>query len=177
MESMQQHDFIMAYSFGRTRFSQKGSSCKYCPTNVGRFQRSVLTKECTGNLLDPKIVGFFLTSYHDSFNLFHKTQDTYRTLPTCNQMKAHNEQREEDRFMQFLMGLSNTYNVVCLNIFMMSSLLNVCQADSLVIQDNTQRKMTSEPIESFSIATTIQSHLNNFSNKSKDEHCKHYSRE
>ncbi|KAK3019296.1 hypothetical protein RJ639_004616 [Escallonia herrerae] len=38
--------------------------------------------------------------------------DTYRALPTCNQMKAHDEQREEDRLMQFLMGLHDTYNVV-----------------------------------------------------------------
>ncbi|KAK3041901.1 hypothetical protein RJ639_002183 [Escallonia herrerae] len=38
--------------------------------------------------------------------------DTYRALPTCNQMKAHDEQREEDRLMQFLMGLHDTYNIV-----------------------------------------------------------------
>ena len=31
--------------------------------------------------------------------------DTYRPIPACNQMKAHIEQREEDRMMQFLMGL------------------------------------------------------------------------
>ncbi|KAK3006201.1 hypothetical protein RJ639_017740 [Escallonia herrerae] len=38
--------------------------------------------------------------------------DTYRALPTCNQMKAHDEQREEDCLMQFLMGLHDTYNIV-----------------------------------------------------------------
>ncbi|KAK2968679.1 hypothetical protein RJ640_005820 [Escallonia rubra] len=51
--------------------------------------------------------------------------DTYRALPTCNQMKAHDEQREEDRLMQFLMGLHDTYNVVRTNILMMSPLPNV----------------------------------------------------
>lgn len=104
--------------------------------------------------------------------------ETYRTFPTCNQIKAHNEQKEEDWLMQFLMGLNDTYNIVRTNILMMSSLPNVRQAYSLVIQDEMQRQMTSESTENFSIATAIQSHPNNFSNKStKDKHCEHCSRE
>jgi len=59
--------------------------------------------------------------------------ETYRTLPTCNQMKAHDEQREEDRLMQFLMGLNDSYNTIRNNILMMSLLPNVRQAYSLVI--------------------------------------------
>ncbi|KAK3031955.1 hypothetical protein RJ639_037116 [Escallonia herrerae] len=64
--------------------------------------------------------------------------DTYRALPTCNQMKARDDQREEDRLMQFLMGLHDTYNVVRTNIPMMSPLPNVQQSYSLVIQEETQ---------------------------------------
>jgi hypothetical protein len=82
--------------------------------------------------------------------------ETYRTLPTCNQMKAHDEQREEDRLMQFLMGLNDTYSTVRTNILMMSPLPNVRQAYSLVIQDETQRQMTSETTENFSIAAAIR---------------------
>ncbi|KAK3008274.1 hypothetical protein RJ639_014960 [Escallonia herrerae] len=103
--------------------------------------------------------------------------DTYRTLPTCNQMKAHDEQREEDRLMQFLMGLHDTYNIVCTNILMMSPLPNVRQAYSLVIQEETQRQMIPESIENFSIAAAIQRRGNKFSNKSKDKHCEHCNRE
>ncbi|KAK2967943.1 hypothetical protein RJ640_029935 [Escallonia rubra] len=103
--------------------------------------------------------------------------DTYRALPTCNQMKAHDEQREEDRLMQFLMGLHDTYNVVRTNILMMSPLPNVRQAYSLVIQEETQRQMTPESTENFSIAAAIQRRGNNFSNKSKDKHCEHCNRE
>ncbi|XP_074337701.1 uncharacterized protein LOC141714057 [Apium graveolens] len=69
--------------------------------------------------------------------LWHEL-DTFRTPPTCNQMKVHNEQKEEDRMMQFLMGLSKTYNVVRSNILMMSPLPNIHQAYSLVFQDETQ---------------------------------------
>ncbi|KAK3042543.1 hypothetical protein RJ639_000267 [Escallonia herrerae] len=103
--------------------------------------------------------------------------DTYRALPTCNQMKAHDEQREEVRLMQFLMGLHDTYNIVRTNILMMSPLPNVRQAYSLVIQEETQRQMTPESTENFSIAALIQRRGNNFSNKSKDKHCEHCNRE
>ncbi|KAK2992949.1 hypothetical protein RJ640_002288 [Escallonia rubra] len=103
--------------------------------------------------------------------------DTYRALPTCNQMKAHDEQREEDRLMQFIMGLHDTSNVVRTNILMMSPLPNVRQAYSLVIQEETQRQMTPESTENFSIAAAIQRRGNNFSNKSKDKHCEHCNRE
>ncbi|KAK3002667.1 hypothetical protein RJ639_019973 [Escallonia herrerae] len=103
--------------------------------------------------------------------------DTYRALPTCNQMKAHDEQREEDRLIQFLMGLHDTYNIVRTNILMMSPLPNVRQAYSLVIQEETQRQITPESTEIFSIAAAIQRRGNNFSNKSKDKHCEHCNRE
>lgn len=104
--------------------------------------------------------------------------ETYRTLPTCNQMKAHDEQREEDRLMQFLMGLNDTYSTVRTNILMMSPLPNVRQAYSLVIQDETQRQMTSETTENFSIAAAIHSHPDSLSNKFvKDKHCEHCNRD
>jgi len=104
--------------------------------------------------------------------------ETYRTLPTCNQMKAHDEQREEDRLMQFLMGLNDTYSTVRTNILMMSPLPNVRQAYSLVIQDETQRHMTSETTENFSIAAAINSHPNSLSKKfMKNKHCEHCNRD
>ncbi|XP_024031879.1 uncharacterized protein LOC112094638 [Morus notabilis] len=54
--------------------------------------------------------------------------DTYRSIPACNLMKAHIEQREEDRMMQFLMGLNDTYSGVRSNILMITPLPNVRQA-------------------------------------------------
>ncbi|PON71918.1 hypothetical protein TorRG33x02_253390 [Trema orientale] len=98
-----------------------------------------------------------VSSYFTKFKGLWDELDTFRTLPTCNQMKAHNEQKEEVRMMQFLMGLNDTYNVVRSNILMMSPLPNVRQAYSLVFQDETQRQMTSESTENFSIAVAIQS--------------------
>lgn len=72
--------------------------------------------------------------------------DTHRSAPTCNQMKAHAEQMEEDHVIQFLIGLNDTYNVVILNVLILSPLPNVRQAYSLVIQEETQRGMASEQV-------------------------------
>ncbi|XP_020411497.1 uncharacterized protein LOC109946852 [Prunus persica] len=102
--------------------------------------------------------------------------ETYQTPLTCNEMKAHNTQKEEDRMMQFLMGLNDTYNGVRGNILMMSPLPNVRQAYSLVVQDETQQQITSGPTENFSIAVAIHSRSNNMSNNSTNKHCEHSDR-
>ena len=103
--------------------------------------------------------------------------DTYQNLPTCNQMEAHNEQRETDRLMQFLMGLNDTYNGVRSNILMMTPLPNVRQAYSIVNQDEKQRQMTSGSTENFSIAAAVQNQSNNFPQNSSNDffnkHCSH----
>ncbi|XP_034223843.1 uncharacterized protein LOC117634050 [Prunus dulcis] len=93
--------------------------------------------------------------------------ETYQTLLICNQMKAHNEQKEEDRMMQFLMGLNDTYNGARSNILMMTPLPNVRQAYSLVIQDETQCQMALGSIENFSIAAAIQTQTSPFTDSNK----------
>ena len=96
-----------------------------------------------------------ISSYFTKLKGLWDELETYRHHPTCNQIKAHN---------------------VRSNILMMTPLPNVHQAYSLVIQDETQRKMTLESIENFSIAAIIQIRPNNFSNNSKDKVCEHCNR-
>jgi len=91
-------------------------------------------------------------------------------------MTTHNARKEEDRMMQCLMGLNDTYNSVRSNILMMSPLLKVRQDYSLVIQDETQRQITSGSIKNFSIAAVIHSRSNNMSNNSTNKHCEHCDR-
>ncbi|KAK2998154.1 hypothetical protein RJ639_026159 [Escallonia herrerae] len=146
----------------KDQFSQKNAPAIYqIQKSLASFSQGTMT------------VSTYFTKLKGLWDELH----TYRALPTCNQMKAHDEQREEDRLMQFLMGLDDTYNIVRTNILMMSPLPNVRQAYSLVIQEETQRQMTPESTENFSIATAIQRRGNNFSNKSKDKHCEHCNRE
>lgn len=104
--------------------------------------------------------------------------ETHRSIPTCNQlMKAHYDQREEDRLMLFLMGLNDTYNIVRTNILMMMPLPNVRQAYSFVIQEETQWQMTTESMENFSIAAVVHGKTNNSLNNHKDKYYDHCNRE
>ena len=50
--------------------------------------------------------------------------DDYRTIPICDQYKAHLEQREEDHMMQFLIGLNDTFCTICNKILMITPLPN-----------------------------------------------------
>ena len=71
----------------------------------------------------------------------------------------------------------DTYNVVYNNICMISPLPNVRQANSFVVQDTMQRRMTSETTKNFSIVAAIQTSLQQLVNKSKGKHCEHCDRE
>ncbi|KAM1434699.1 hypothetical protein ACFX2I_042754 [Malus domestica] len=99
--------------------------------------------------------------------------ETYRPFLICDQTKAHNEQIEEDRMMQFLMGLNDIYSGVRSNILMMAPLPKVRQAYSLVIQDETQRQMSSGSNENFTIAAAVQSRSNHSFNNSKNIRCEY----
>ncbi|XP_019256284.1 PREDICTED: uncharacterized protein LOC109234671 [Nicotiana attenuata] len=133
----------------KDQFSQKNAPVVY------QIQKS-LASLSQGNM----IVSSFFTKLKGLWDEL----DAFRALPACNQMKVHNDQIEEDRLMQFLMGLNDVYNVVRSNILMMSPLPNVRQANSLVIQEETQRQMTLESTESFSIAAAVHRRANSSTN-------------
>ena len=54
----------------------------------------------------------FVSSYYIKIKSFWDKLETYHSSSPCNQMKAHNDKKEEDRLMQFLMGLNDTYKGV-----------------------------------------------------------------
>ncbi|XP_023530135.1 uncharacterized protein LOC111792783 [Cucurbita pepo subsp. pepo] len=74
--------------------------------------------------------------------------------------------------MQLLMGLNQSYKTVRSNILMMSPLPNVRQAYSLLVQEEMQRQVTSEPTENFSIASAVQKKTI-YSKFAKDKKCEH----
>jgi len=69
-----------------------------------------------------------ISSYYIKIKSLWDELDTYRSSWPCNKMKVHNDKKEEDRLMQFLMGLNDTYKSVQSNILMMSPLPNIQQA-------------------------------------------------
>ncbi|WJZ85554.1 hypothetical protein VitviT2T_005081 [Vitis vinifera] len=121
----------------RDQFSQKNAPA------VFQIQKSIATMS-QGTMT--------VAAYFTKIKALWDELETYRSPLTCNQRQAHLEQREEDRLMQFLMGLNESYKAVRSNILMMSPLPNVRQAYSLIIQEEMQRQVSSEPTENFSIA-------------------------
>lgn len=113
-----------------------------------------------------------VAAYYTKIKALWAELDTYRTHVACNQEKLHNEEMEEDRLMQFLMGLNDVFKAARSNILMMNLLPNVRQAYSLVIQEEMQRQVSSDTPENFSIAAAVQG--KSFPSKnSKEKLCDH----
>nr|CAD1834152.1 unnamed protein product [Ananas comosus var. bracteatus] len=112
-----------------------------------------------------------VASYYIKLKALWDELENYRDPYTCNHAKAHQEQLQEDRLMQFLMGLNESYKGVRSNILMMTPLPNVRQAYSLVIQEQTQRQLSSELTENFTIAANVQSKASGIKNTKTCDHC------
>ncbi|KAL3538213.1 hypothetical protein ACH5RR_001579 [Cinchona calisaya] len=114
-----------------------------------------------------------VASYYTKLKALWDELENYRDPCTCDHAKAHQEQLQEDRLMQFLMGLNESYKGVRSNILMMTPLPNVRQAYSLVIQEQTQRQLSSEPepTENFTIAANVQSKASGINNTKTCDHC------
>ncbi|KAL3511008.1 hypothetical protein ACH5RR_030409 [Cinchona calisaya] len=114
-----------------------------------------------------------VASYYTKLKALWDELENYRDPYTCDHAKAHQEQLQEDRLMQFLMGLNESYKGVRSNILMMTPLPNVRQAYSLVIQEQIQRQLSSEPepTENFTIAANVQSKAFGIKNTKTCDHC------
>ena len=58
-----------------------------------------------------------LSTYFTKLKALWDELEAYRTPFTCNQCQIHIDQREEDKLMQLLMGLNESYKPVRSNIF------------------------------------------------------------
>ncbi|KAL3505038.1 hypothetical protein ACH5RR_034879 [Cinchona calisaya] len=114
-----------------------------------------------------------VASYYTKLKALWDELENYRDPYTCDHSKAHQEQLQEDRLMQFLMGLNESYKGVRSNILMMTPLPNVRQAYSLAIQEQIQRQLSSEPesTENFTIAANVQSKASGIKNTKTCDHC------
>ncbi|WJZ83054.1 hypothetical protein VitviT2T_002766 [Vitis vinifera] len=56
---------------------------------------------------------------------------------------AHGAQQDQQKLMQFLMGLNESFSAICGQILRMNPLISVCQAYSSISQEEKQRLLTS----------------------------------
>ena len=113
-----------------------------------------------------------LSAYFTKLKALWDELEAYRTPFTCNQRQIHVDQREEDKLMQLLMGLNESYKTVRSNILMMTPLPNARKTYSLFVQEEMQCKVTSEPTKNFLIASTVQTKTT-YSKFTKDKSCEH----
>ncbi|CAL9016300.1 unnamed protein product [Prunus brigantina] len=97
-----------------------------------------------------------LKSYWDELSV-------YRPPPTSQhtEVQAIEKQKEQDRLMQFLMGLNESYNAVRGQLLLMQSLPNVREAYNFVTQEEKQREIGNNSIaENFSVAAAVRNFKN-----------------
>jgi len=85
-----------------------------------------------------------VASYYIKLKALWDEFELYRSPIVCNQTKEHQIEKEEDKLMQFLMGLNDSFKKFRSNILVMSPLPNVRQAYSLIVQEETQQQMNSD---------------------------------
>ena len=113
-----------------------------------------------------------VASYYIKLKALWDECELYRSPIVCNQTKEHHIEKEEDKVMQFLMGLNDSFKTIRSNILVMNPLPNVRQAYSLIVQEETQQQMNSNPVKIFSIAASVQGRSANWK-QSKGKTCEH----
>ncbi|XP_073137559.1 uncharacterized protein [Henckelia pumila] len=69
---------------------------------------------------------------------------SYYDLITCSSgsVKAITEREEKEKFMQFLMGLNDTFSTICGSILLMTPLPDTRKAHALILQHERQIEVT-----------------------------------
>ena len=75
------------------------------------------------------------TTYFTKLKALWDELEVHLTPFTYKQRQIHVNQREEEKFMQLLVGLNESYKTVRSNILMITSLPNVRQTYSLLVQE------------------------------------------
>ncbi|KAH7853115.1 hypothetical protein Vadar_033437 [Vaccinium darrowii] len=113
-----------------------------------------------------------VASYNTKLPVFLDELDFYHPLSTCacyqcgegsNKTAHHNE----DRLMQFLMGLNDTYNPIRGQILLLKPVPDIREAYNMVTQDEKQREIGNDSLtENFSVAAAVRFPKGSNSNKS-----------
>lgn len=108
-----------------------------------------------------------ITSY---FTRFKKACDELfilQALPvcTCGVAKEIQKKQEDQRLVQFLMGLNDSYTIARGNILMISPLPTIAQVYSLLLQEEKQREIQSDVHFLTNFASLYASGSRNFQNR------------
>lgn len=117
-----------------------------------------------------------MSSYYTKFKIIWDELVDYKTIPscscgvcTCGSMASQAEYQEEECTMNFLMGLSDSFSSIRGHILLMQPLPSLNNVFSLVIQEEKQRRVGTNPVVEFAALLSRGSNAsnkgNNYSNK------------
>ena len=86
-----------------------------------------------------------VASYYIKLKALWDELELYRSPIVCNQTKEHQIKKEEDKLIQFLMGLNDSFKTIRFNILVMNPLPNVRQAYSLIVQERIIQPVGTSP--------------------------------
>ncbi|KAM6569890.1 hypothetical protein CsatB_017875 [Cannabis sativa] len=86
-----------------------------------------------------------VTTYYTRLKALWDQIREYRPQPvcTCGAMRIIQEYQEEDRLLEFLVGLNDSYSFVRSQILMRDPLPSVNKTYAVVVQEERQRRLTS----------------------------------
>lgn len=105
-----------------------------------------------------------VANYYTKLRGFWDELDSYCPFSTCDcyqcgEGSKRDAHHNEDRLMQFLMGLNVTYNLIRGQILLLKPVPDIQEAYNMVTQDEKQRKIGNNLlVENFSIAAAVRSH-------------------
>jgi len=122
----------MVKSLHRGRDSRNGNSHEDRLTSLGRSPRPVQIEECAnhfsnseGNSNHVSQGTMSVASYYIKLKALWDEIELYRSSIVCNKTNEHQIEKEEDKLMQFLMGLNDSFKTIRSNILIMNPLPNV----------------------------------------------------
>ncbi|KAF8391504.1 hypothetical protein HHK36_023809 [Tetracentron sinense] len=85
-----------------------------------------------------------VANYFSQLKAYWDELSFYSTIPvcTCSAAKEFSSYQQQERLMQFLMGLNETYSTVCGQLLLMDPLPNINKAYSLILQEEKQREVS-----------------------------------
>uniref|UniRef100_A0A803QH13 Polyprotein n=1 Tax=Cannabis sativa TaxID=3483 RepID=A0A803QH13_CANSA len=113
--------------------------------NYNAWRRSMIVALSARNKI--QFVNGKLQQPDEDHDIWNRCNDLYCPLPVCNcgAMKIVQEYQEEDKVMEFLIGLNESYGAVRSQILMQDPLPAVNKAYASVIQEERQRSITAIP--------------------------------
>uniref|UniRef100_A0A1S4BBM9 Retrotransposon Copia-like N-terminal domain-containing protein n=1 Tax=Nicotiana tabacum TaxID=4097 RepID=A0A1S4BBM9_TOBAC len=143
-----------------------------CNDMVTSWLLNSLSKDIGDNVIYSKSAKDLWTSLEHRFGqsngakLYHLRKELSSCLCVCEGKQKLEKSLDDERLIQFLMGLNDSYGQARGTILMMNPLPSINHAYSLVLQDESQKEVFSNPLISPDSSSFMATNQNDFAQRS-----------